>query len=346
MSHHSVNQFVQNFDTDNIVNEIFSKDGHISLYKILDDFAKWEGNLDGKLYVFGCASMSTSHFASENLTKMNSIKNIIKTSVEYRLQEEIENHFEIANELEIELLNAKNCEKLAILANNITMTNERRIAADLYINQMIEIAKAFPKSKFLEKLEKLRNQFDTIKSTVENVFQFLQNPNKKTIDELKEKFNKTEMESKQLENELFEKLSENSIGNIEEISRKNLEYFYNRFHKISIENETSSNIIAGLYALNHTPPFLPSVGQVYEWYRHCHRLWNLAHATHGKIIFLKNLKINQKQKLIDTEKQFKQIIDEMNESIQERSYYKNTGSSLKSPTFLYFVMTLKGPKSS
>ena len=84
-------------------------------------------------------------------------------------------------------------------------------------------------------------------------------------------------------------------------------------------------------------PFLPSVGQIFEWYRHCHRLWNLADSTHQKIEFLKSLKISEKQKLVETEKQFRQIIDEMNESLQAIGY---NYFSKKILTFCHFLFII------
>jgi len=131
--HHLVNDFVQNFDLENVIEKIFSTNGHIMLYEMIDDFSVWETKLSGELYTFGCSSMSTSNFATENRSKIESIKKSIQTGVEYRLREEIENHTTIANELENELESSKNCEKVAILAKNIKSINDRRIASDLYI---------------------------------------------------------------------------------------------------------------------------------------------------------------------------------------------------------------------
>ena len=69
-----------------------------------------------------------------------------------------------------------------------------------------------------------------------------------------------------------------------ELSRKNLEYFYSRFHKISIENEISSNIISGLYALNQTDLGFPLAFKIY--------LENLAKIP----IFRKYQNVGQKSK--------------------------------------------------
>lgn len=126
VEHHLVNDFVQKFDTHDTIDEIFSTNGHNILYKLLENFKCWELSLSGKLYTFGCASMSTSHFANENIAKIKAIKNMVQTAVEFRLREEVENYSKIAAELSIELLNAKDCEKLALLAKNIGTVNERR----------------------------------------------------------------------------------------------------------------------------------------------------------------------------------------------------------------------------
>lgn len=199
------------------------------------------------------------------------------------------------------------------------------VKAAAYIDQLADIVTGFSAlpQEYAKNIFQIQQQFITINTNVKEALYFLKNPNEKIIEELNQKFNLAEKESKQLEKELFEKLSEKCSGDLEKISRNNLDYFYHRFHRISIINESSSNIIAGLHALDQSPPCLPCAGQIYEWYRHCHRLWNLAQATHGKIEMAKKLKLSEKQNLLDTEKQFRQIIEEMNESFQAL-YYEHT----------------------
>ena len=175
-------------------------------------------------------------------------------------------------------------------------------------------------------MKMLRTRFDAIGQEVQKAFYFLQNPNERTIDELEEKFCALEKESKTLECELFTQISQgpwllatgrDSItDDLRQFSAANLDFFYRRFHRISMMNESSSNIIAGLMALNRSPPFLPCTSQVFEWYRHCHRLWTLAQSADEKIRHLKDLRLDEQKKLQESEIQLRQTIDEIEESVQ------------------------------
>ena len=89
----------------------------------------------------------------------------------------------------------------------------------------------------------LEKQFGEINVEVDQVFHFLKNPNEKVIEELKQKFDTAENEAKNLERELFQKLSEpgtimlasDFISN----SRKNVlcSINYNHFYEQNFWNE-------------------------------------------------------------------------------------------------------------
>jgi valyl-tRNA synthetase len=164
-----------------------------------------------------------------------------------RLTEEIQNHQKIEKELTIELENAKNCEKLAILANNIGMVQKRQQKAIENLDQYANIVAILTLgADFESEIAKLQADFERLGLAVKHSIYFLDNPNEKVIEELNQKFAKAENDAKKLEKELFEKLSEDSSGGAKEsISRAFLEFFTDRFHQISIINEKSSNIIAG-----------------------------------------------------------------------------------------------------
>ena len=134
--HVELNGFLHSFDLEQFVDEVFLPDGHISLQKTISNFARWERSVTGNLHNFGCASMSTSYFSTECLSKVKSIREMILRATSYRLREEIEKHNQLAEELELELRNANNCEKLAVFANNIGAVRGSYDKAAVYIGQL------------------------------------------------------------------------------------------------------------------------------------------------------------------------------------------------------------------
>lgn len=143
-SHHEVAKYIHLFDVETTVDEIFSPDGVRYLENMIENFKRWKEALDGKLEVFGSCSLSTSSFSTRTLERLTAAAKMTQSASEFRLNEKINWSDGEISDIKTELDNIKNCEKLAVLAKNITTVTERHASVKNLIAQMIQIIKLLP----------------------------------------------------------------------------------------------------------------------------------------------------------------------------------------------------------
>lgn len=138
-SHQEAAEYIHFFDIEETIDEIFSTDGIKYLEKMIRNFKSWREALAGKLEVFGSCSLSTSGFSSRTHERLTAAAKMTQSASEFRLREKIGWAQTEISEIKAELENIKNCEKLAILANNITNLAERHALVKNRVGQMIGI---------------------------------------------------------------------------------------------------------------------------------------------------------------------------------------------------------------